>query len=161
MDLPDLSQLTNDPLLYLPFWPVIPTKLPNDIPKFKGKSREEPSKHVMTYHLWCTSNSLIEDSIRLRLFQRTLTGLAAKWYVELPCTSFGTFNSLTTAFLTHFQLPIQYDNGTELLTSLKQSTSTHIINQITLSNRENVSIIMEAGFFGNRNRPGISDLYSE
>jgi len=30
----------------------------------------------------------------------------------------------------HFKLPIWYDNGTKLLTSLKQSTSTHISNHI-------------------------------
>lgn len=33
-------------------------------------------------------------------------------------------------FLTHFQLPVRYDNGTELLTSLKQSTSTYISDHI-------------------------------
>ena len=34
------------------------------------------------------------------------------------------------AFLTHFQLPIRYEMGTELLTSLQQSTSTHISDHI-------------------------------
>lgn len=65
LDLPDLSQLTNDPIYYLPYWLVIPTKFPSDICNFEGKSREDPSNHVMTYHLWCVSNSLIYDSIRL------------------------------------------------------------------------------------------------
>jgi len=71
LDFPDLSRLTNDPLLYLPFWPVIPTKFPNDIPNFEDKSGEDSSNHVMTYHRWSTSNSLIDDSIRLRLSQQT------------------------------------------------------------------------------------------
>ena len=84
----------------------------------------------MTYHLWCASNSLVNDSIRLCLFQRTLIGLAAKWYIELPRGLFNNFNALATAFLTHFQLPVRYDNGTELLTSLKQSTSTYISDHI-------------------------------
>ena len=33
-------------------------------------------------------------------------------------------------FLTHYQLPIQYDTGTEILSSFKQSSSTHISNNI-------------------------------
>jgi len=34
------------------------------------------------------------------------------------------------AFLTHFQLPNQYETGTNLLTSLRQSTSTHIYDHL-------------------------------
>lgn len=78
LDLRNLSRITNDPLFYLPFWLAIPTKLPSDIPKFEGKSGEDPSNNVMTYHIWCASNSLINYSIILRLFQRTLTGSTTK-----------------------------------------------------------------------------------
>jgi hypothetical protein len=130
LDLPDLSRLTNDPILHYPFWPVIPAKLPSDIPKFDGKPGEDPNNHVMTFHLWCSSNSLMDDSIRLRLFQRTLTGSATKWYIELPRGSFQDFNSLAMSFLTHFQLPIRYEMGTELLTSLHQTNSMHISDHI-------------------------------
>ena len=84
----------------------------------------------MNYHLWCASNSIIDDSIRLRLFQQTLIGLAAKWYIKLPRGSFNNFSQLETTFLTHFQLPVRYENGMELLTSLKQSTSTCISDHI-------------------------------
>jgi len=70
----------------------MPNKFPSDIPKFEGKSGEDLSNHVMTYHLWCASNSIIDDSIRLRLFQRNLIGLAAKWYTELPRGSFYKFS---------------------------------------------------------------------
>jgi hypothetical protein len=34
------------------------------------------------------------------------------------------------SFLTHFQLPIRYHMGTELLTSLHQKTSVHIFDHI-------------------------------
>ena len=34
------------------------------------------------------------------------------------------------SFLTHFQLPIRYETGTELLTSLHQTTSIHISDHI-------------------------------
>jgi hypothetical protein len=130
LDLPDLSRLTNDPIYHSPVWPAIPAKLPSDIPKFDEKSGEDPNNHVMTFHLWCSSNSLMDDSIHLRLFQRTLTGFAVKWYIELPHASFHDFNSLAMSFLTHFQLPIQYEMGTELLTSLRQTAFVHISDHI-------------------------------
>lgn len=84
----------------------------------------------MTYRLWCSSNSWLDDSIWLHLFQRTLTGFAVKWYIELNRGSFQDFNSLAMAFLTHFQLPIRYETGTHLLTSLRQTTATHISDHI-------------------------------
>jgi hypothetical protein len=130
LDLLDLSWLTNDPIYHSSVWLAIPAKIPSDIPKFDGKSREYPKNHVMTFHLWCSSNSLMDDFIRLRLFQRMLTGSAVKWYIELPRASFHDFNSLAMSFLTHFQLPIQYETGTELLTSLHQTTSIHIFDHI-------------------------------
>ena len=94
-------------------------KLPSDIEKFNGKISKDPKNHVMNFHLWCSSNSLMDDSIRLWLFQRTLTGVAAKWYIELPQHSFWDFNALAMAFLTHFQLPIRYETTTDLLTSFR------------------------------------------
>lgn len=81
LDFHDLSRLTNDLLLYLPYWSTIPTNFPSDIPKFEGKLGEDPSNHVMTYNILCASNSLNDDSIGLRLFQRNLISSAAKWYV--------------------------------------------------------------------------------
>jgi hypothetical protein len=125
-----LSRLTNDPILHSPYWPVIPAKLPSDIPKFDGKPGEDPNNHVMTFHLWCSSNSLMDDSICLRLFQCTLTGSATKWYIKLPRGSFQDFNSLAMSFLMHFQLPIRYETGTEILTSLRQTNSVHISDHI-------------------------------
>jgi hypothetical protein len=130
LDLPDLSRILNDPIRHSPQWPAIPAKLPSDIPKFDGKVGEDPNNHVMTFHLWCSSNSLMDDSIRLRLFQRTLTGSAAKWYIELPRGFFSDFNTLAMDFLTHYQLPIRYDTGTEILTSFKQTKGTHISDHI-------------------------------
>ena len=118
-NLPDLSRLTNDLVSHNPAWLTIPTKLPSDIPKFEGKDSEDPSEHVTTFHLWCSSNSLHDDSIRLRLFQCTLTGSAMKWYIELPGRSYVTFDDITLTFLNHFQLPIRYNVGTELLSAFQ------------------------------------------
>ena len=84
LNLPDLSRLKNDHVSHDLTWPIVPTKIPSYIPKFKGKPREDLSEHFTMFHLWCSLNSLHEDLIRLRLFQRTLIGPAAKWYIELP-----------------------------------------------------------------------------
>jgi len=66
----------------------------------------------------------------LHIFQRTLIGLTAKWYIELPRASFYNFSQLATSFLTHFQFPVRNNNGTEFLTSPKKSTSTYISDHI-------------------------------
>ena len=68
LELPDVSKLTNDPILHNPYWPSVPIKIPGDCPKFEGKAGEDPQAHVMTYHLWCSSNSWVDDSIRLCIF---------------------------------------------------------------------------------------------
>jgi hypothetical protein len=130
LDFLDLSRILNDPIHHSPQWPAIPAKLPSDMPKFDGKPGEDPNNHVMTFHLWCSSNSLMDDFIRLRLFQRTLTGSAAKWYIELPRGFFSDFNTLAMDFLTHYQLLIRYDIGNEILTSFKQTKGTHISDHI-------------------------------
>jgi hypothetical protein len=130
LDLPDLSRILNDIILHSPYWSVIPAKLPSDIPKFDIRSGEDPNNHVMTFHLWFSSNFLMDDSIRLRLFQRTLMGSAAKWYIKFPRGFFNDFNTLTIDFLTHYQLPIRYETGMEILSAFKQSSSTHISDHI-------------------------------
>lgn len=130
LELLEVSKLTNDPILHNPYWPPVPTKIPSDYTKFEGKCGEDPQEHVMTYHLLCSSNSSLDGSIHLSLFQRTLTGFAAKWYIELARGTFQDFNSLSMAFLMHFQLLIHYEMGTHLITSLKQDMTTHIFDHI-------------------------------
>jgi hypothetical protein len=110
---PYLSKLMNDLIHHNPSWPPVPTKLPSDIPKFEGKSGEDPGDHVTMFHLWCSSNSLNDDSIQLRLFQCTLTRGTAKWYIEMEGSKFKTFGDLAMVFLNHFQLPVWYDVGTK------------------------------------------------
>jgi hypothetical protein len=81
------------------------------IPKFEGKPGEDPTNHVMTFHLWFSSNNIMDDSICLRLFQRNLTGSSSKWYVDEKSGSHMTFESLAKAFLSFFQLPVHHDIG--------------------------------------------------
>lgn len=73
---------------------------------------------------------MVDDNFRLCLFPRTVIGNAAKWYIELQHASVNTFDALVMEFLNHFQLPIHYEIGTELLTSFCQDTSTHVSNHI-------------------------------
>jgi hypothetical protein len=57
-------------------------------------------------------------------------GLKIKWYIELTRVFFNEFNTLSMAFLTHYQLPIRYETGTKILSSFKQSLSIHICDHI-------------------------------
>jgi hypothetical protein len=130
LHLPDLTRLLNDPICHDPRWPPMPTKLPSDIPKFEAKPNEDPGDHVTTFHLWCSSNSLKDDFVQLRLFQRTLIESAAKWYIELDRSRYSSFGELAMAFLNRFQLPVRYDVGTELLANFEQMTADHISDHI-------------------------------
>jgi hypothetical protein len=126
----DLTKLTNDPILHDPTWPNMPTKLPTNILKFEGKPGEDPANHVMNFHLWFSSNIIMDDSIFLIVFQRTLIGSSNKWYVDEKSGSHVTFESLAMAFLSFFQLPVHHDTGLELLSELKQTTYIHIADHI-------------------------------
>ena len=68
LELPNLSKLTNDPIRHHFAWPPVPVKIPVDISKFNGKTGEDLANHITTYHLWCISNSFLDDSIKLQLF---------------------------------------------------------------------------------------------
>ena len=64
----DFSRLLNDSICHDPRWLPMPTKFPSDIPKFEGKPGEDPSDHVTTFHLWCSSNSLQDNSVEFHFF---------------------------------------------------------------------------------------------
>ena len=112
------------------FWPPMPTKLSSDIPKFEGKAGECPQNHIMMFHLWFSSNNIVDHSIRKGIFQHTFTGFAAKWYIDLPQAKYLDFNSLDFMFLQYFQLPVRYDEGVEIFLSCCQNTVTHITDHI-------------------------------
>jgi hypothetical protein len=130
LDLPNFSRLRNHPISHNPSWMVMLANIPFNIMKFNEEPREEPSTHIMTYHLWRSSNSLMDDSVRLRLFQISLTQATTKWYIESKVGSFKRFNDMSMAFLMHNQFPIHYDIGTYLLNSMHQYNSTHIYDHI-------------------------------
>ena len=99
-------------------------------PKFEAKPNEDPGDHVTTFHLWCSFNSLKDDSVQLWLFQRTLIGSAAKWYIELDHSRYSSFIELAMAFLNYFQLHVRYDIGTKLLANFSQTKADHIFDHI-------------------------------
>lgn len=46
LSLLDFNQLINDTIHNDDGWPYMPTKLPSDIPKFKGNAGEDSTNHV-------------------------------------------------------------------------------------------------------------------
>ena len=130
LSLPDLDRLTNDPIHHDASWLAMLKKLPSDIPKFERLAGEDPSNHVRSFHMWCSSNSITDDSFCLRLFQHVLTGEASKWYVDQDPSSYTTFATIARVFLSYFQLPLRYDTGTKLLTSFRQSSATCLCDHV-------------------------------
>jgi hypothetical protein len=53
-----------------------------------------------------------------------------KWYIELDRSRYSFFGELDMAFLNHFQLPVRYDAGTELLANFEQTSGDHILDHI-------------------------------
>ena len=125
-----LWKLMNDPMCHDLTCSPVPIKLPSDIPKFEGKTREDLGDHVTTFHLWWYYNSLNDDSIRLSLFQRTLTSLETKLYIKLLSATYDIFLDLATIVLNHFQFPVWYDVGTDLLSTFWKNKATHIYDHI-------------------------------
>ena len=78
LDLPNLLRIKNDSILHNLLWLAIPHKIPLEIPKFDDKIGEDPSMHITTYHLWCVSNSMLDDSVKLHILPCTLTKSASK-----------------------------------------------------------------------------------
>jgi hypothetical protein len=108
----------------------MPMKFPSDIPKFKVKCNEYPGDHVTTFHLWCSSNSLRDDSVQLHLFQCTLIGNTVKCYIDLNYSRYSTFGELAMVFLNHFQIPLRYDVSTKLLDNVEKTKVDHISDHI-------------------------------
>jgi hypothetical protein len=106
------------------------TKLPLYIPKFEAKPNEDLGDCVTTFHLCCSSNLLKDDSIQLCLFQHTLIGSVVKWYIELDRLRYSSFGELAMDFLNHFQLPMRYNDDTELLANFEETKVVHISDHI-------------------------------
>ena len=68
LSLPDFDKLINDPIHHNVGWPTILNKLPSNIPKFEGLVGDDPTNHVRSFHMWCSSNSITDDSVCLELF---------------------------------------------------------------------------------------------
>lgn len=106
LNFPYLKKLINHTISHDDNWLDMPTKLLFDIPKFEGKANDDPTNHVMSFHLWYSSNKIIQDSIHLFLFQPNLMGPTSEWYVEKLIRTYITFEGLAKIFLSFFQLPM-------------------------------------------------------
>ena len=90
--------------------------LPSNIHEFEGKQGHDLANHIMEFHLWCSSNSIVANSVRLHLLQRTLTSATTKWSVNISRASHTSFEMIATSFITYFQLLIIHDLVLEMLT---------------------------------------------
>jgi hypothetical protein len=97
---------------------------------WKQRPLNQEDKQAPQPALWCSSNSLKDDSIQLRLFQCTLIGGVLKWYIELDSSKYAYFNDLAMVLLNHFQLPVRYDSNTKLLTKFELTKYDHISDHI-------------------------------
>ena len=86
---------------HYPLWPAILVKLPSNIPKFDSKPSENPKNHVMTFHLWCSSNfsngwidpsTIIPENPRgcCKMVYRATPTL----FIAFQCFKNGSFNPL-------------------------------------------------------------------
>jgi hypothetical protein len=130
LNLPDLTKLLNDVIQHNATLLAMLTKLPSDIPNFEVRARQNPSNHIMSFHLCCSSNSIMDDSIRLWLFECTLTCVDIKWYIDQLVNTHSTFDSTAKVFLIFFQLLVHYDVEIKILTTFHQTTTTHIMDHI-------------------------------
>jgi hypothetical protein len=53
-----------------------------------------------------------------------------KWYIELEFSKYSSFGELAMDFLNHFQLPVRYDDDTELLDNFEQRKADDISDHI-------------------------------
>jgi hypothetical protein len=53
-----------------------------------------------------------------------------KWYIELERSKYMMFGDLAMVFLNHFQLPVWYDVGTNILANFEQDNAMHISDHI-------------------------------
>jgi hypothetical protein len=92
LNLSDLSKLMNYHVCHNPLWPLFPTKLPLDIPKFEGKTGEDLGDHVTTFHLWCSSNSLKPTNLHDAIWKtRDLGSLAKMRFTPRPPNQGGRY----------------------------------------------------------------------
>jgi len=98
----DFNHLINDPLLHNPTWLEMSKELPSNILRFEGNPREGPTNHVHPFHMWCSSNSITNDSIHLWLFQCMVTEATTKWYVDNARATHSTLATLFETFISYF-----------------------------------------------------------
>ncbi|XP_056684850.1 uncharacterized protein [Spinacia oleracea] len=74
----------------------------NLLPKYYGKSGENPRRHLKEFKVVCSSMNLEgveQDHIRLRAFPFSLQDVAKDWLYDLPAGSITTWNVMASTFL--------------------------------------------------------------
>lgn len=68
LNLPDLSQLLNDPLLHDLNWLPMPTNIPMNFPNLERNLGDDSTDHIKYFYMWCSSSSIMDDLVHLHLF---------------------------------------------------------------------------------------------
>ncbi|XP_056695527.1 uncharacterized protein [Spinacia oleracea] len=74
----------------------------NLLPKYYGKSGENPHRHLKEFKVVCSSmnvEGVEQDHIRLHAFPFSLQDLAKDWLYDLPAGSITTWNGMASTFL--------------------------------------------------------------
>ena len=75
------------------------------LPKFHGLPGEDPNKHLMAFHLACSSSrtqGMMEDNMKLRAFPFTPVDKAKDWMFDLHPGSVNTWPKIKKRFLERF-----------------------------------------------------------
>ena len=90
------------------------------IPEFdKYNSRGCPITHLKAY--CCDLAQLqADDKLLIRLFQKSLTGPALKWFTSLDMTTIKTWDDLSQAFVEQFSFNLDFISKHEDLVAIRQ-----------------------------------------
>ena len=92
--------------------------------KFHGLSAEDPNAHLRNFLEIVDNfkvNGVPEETIRLRLFSRSLEGRAREWLDSLPNNSITTWNLLVEKFLSKYFSPAKTERLIKEIQNFQQS----------------------------------------
>jgi len=92
-----------------------------ETPKFdKYKGKGDPRDHLREFYIACLEVSN-NDTYLMRLFPRSLSGQAAKWFAHLP-PGIRTFPKLAEKFVNHFSYNFEHEVSMTNLCNTKQKS---------------------------------------
>ncbi|KAJ9147947.1 hypothetical protein P3X46_030059 [Hevea brasiliensis] len=121
---PDLNQqplCIQYPILNVTF--ELKSGLIHLLPKFHSLAGEDPYKHLMEFHVVCSSmkpQGVSEDQIKLRAFPFSLEGTTKDWLYYLPSGSVNSWNGMKQIFLEKYFLASHTANIRKEICGIRQ-----------------------------------------